>query len=314
MLKRGLFFYYRGAGSFIFKLLIRFIVRLKWDILEEAKCILLCNELKKGVSSLIDPVALKIGTLTIYWYGLLISLALLAGTLVALYEIERVDISQDFVVNLILLATPLAVIGARAYYVLFNLEYYRQDWGEIFAIWHGGLAIHGALLTAFLTAWAYAKHKQVDFWKVADVASPSILLGVAVGRWGNYFNQDAYGTPTDLPWAMYIAWEMRHPTFLYESLWCLLGFMLLIWLSRNKFIQKGEIFLSFILYYSFGRFFIEMLRTDSLMIGAFRVAHVVSLVLILLAAGIWWRRRRCNAVEQGASALTPSITLNTDKP
>ncbi|MZP29599.1 prolipoprotein diacylglyceryl transferase [Heliobacterium undosum] len=248
-----------------------------------------------------DPIAFYIGTHPIHWYGILISSALLIGTLVAQRETVRQGIDPDFLYNLILYATPLALIGARAYYVIFNWKYYANDLSEVVAIWHGGLGIFGALIVAFAFGWYYTRKHGVSFWQIADIAAPSIILGQAIGRWGNFFNQEAYGYPTDLPWAMMIAGEMRHPTFLYESIWDIIGFLLLLVLRRRPWMRRGEVFLFYLAYYSFGRFWIEGLRMDSEMVGDFRLPQILSLAWMLFAVALYYYRRKKGYADEPAT-------------
>ena len=244
-----------------------------------------------------DPVAFWLGNRPIYWYGILIAVAILLGTYLVLCEAEKQKLNQDHVLNIILWVIPAAFIGARLYYVIFNWSFYSRNLSEIVAVWHGGLAIHGGLLGGFLAAYFLLKKYGIDFWQAADLASPSIILGQAIGRWGNFFNQEAYGyevDPETLPWAMYLDGAYRHPTFLYESFWNLAVFFFLIWLRRRKRIRRGDVFLSYVVLYSVGRFFIEGLRTDSLMLTAnLRVAQVVSVVAIIIGLVlIYYQHRR----------------------
>ncbi|WP_258871628.1 prolipoprotein diacylglyceryl transferase, partial [Halobacillus trueperi] len=204
-------------------------------------------------------------------------------------------------------AIPLSLISARFYYVLFEWDrYINGPFWKVFAIWEGGIAIHGALIGAFLTAYFYCKHKKLSFWMMADIAAPSIILGQAIGRWGNFMNQEAHGGPVSeeffqnymrfLPefinQQMFIDGTLYHPTFLYESLWNILGFLFLLLLRYKGMPRRGEVFLSYVIWYSVGRFFIEGLRTDSLYIfGEIRTAQFISVVLISLAiVGIVYRR------------------------
>jgi phosphatidylglycerol:prolipoprotein diacylglycerol transferase len=231
-----------------------------------------------------DPIAFHVGPFSVYWYGILIALAILIGTILVLREAEKQELNQDDVLNVILVAIPFAFLGARLYYVFFNWSYYSRYPLEILAIWHGGLAIHGGLIGGFLAAFFLLSKYRINFWQAADIAAPSIILGQALGRWGNFFNQEAYGyevDPSTLPWAMYIDGAYRHPTFLYESLWNLGIFFFLLWLRRRKGLPRGDVFLSYVVLYSVGRFFIEGLRTDSLMLTAnLRAAQVVSFIAI----------------------------------
>ncbi|MGI6685276.1 MAG: prolipoprotein diacylglyceryl transferase [Bacillota bacterium] len=230
-----------------------------------------------------DPTAFHIGSLPIRWYGILMSTALALGTYLAYREAEKQKIDPEHVINLVVVAAPLGFIGARLYYILFfNLEYYLSHPAEIPAVWHGGLAIHGALIGGILGGYLVVRHYKLNFWQMADIVAPSLILGQAIGRWGNFFNQEAYGYETDLPWAMYIDGAYRHPTFLYESLWNLFIFITLLLIRRKDFIRRGDLFAGYIAMYSLGRVFVESLRTDSLMLGPFRVAQLVSVAGILL--------------------------------
>jgi phosphatidylglycerol:prolipoprotein diacylglycerol transferase len=241
----------------------------------------------------INPIALQFGSLTIRWYGVLIAIALFVGTLLALRAARRENVDEDHLLNLILIAAPLAMIGARLYYVVFNWRDYSADPLEMLRIWHGGLAIHGALITAVIIGYIYARRYSLNFWQLADIVAPSLILGQAIGRWGNFFNQEAYGYVTKLPWAMYIDGAYRHPTFLYESLWDLLVFGLLLVFRRKVSGPKGQLFLIYLSLYSLGRFFIEGFRTDSLMLGPFRTAQVISLITIFAAGALLgWRRNK----------------------
>lgn len=245
-----------------------------------------------------DPVAFQIGPLVIRWYGILMSTAIAMGTILAYREAGRKGIDPEQIINLVIVAAPLGFVGARLYYVLFSdLSYYLANPWEIPAVWHGGLAFHGALIGGVIGGYLVVRHYKLDFWRLADITAPGIIIGQAIGRWGNFFNQEAYGYPTDLPWAMYIDGAYRHPTFLYESLWDLSVFLFLLWLRRRKFIHKGDVFAAYIGFYSLGRIFVEHFRTDSLMFGPFRVAQLISLVGIAISLLlIWTNRRRVEAV------------------
>ncbi|MEM5002218.1 prolipoprotein diacylglyceryl transferase [Priestia megaterium] len=243
----------------------------------------------------LDRVFLEIGPLTVYWYGVIIGVGVLLGLYIATRESVRRGLSKDTFVDLILFAVPIAIICARIYYVSFEWGYYSKHLNEIPQIWQGGIAIHGGLIGGVLTAIVYSKVKKISFWKLADIAAPSLILGQAIGRWGNFMNQEAHGGPVTRTFLeglhlpnfiinqMYINGTYYHPTFLYESLWDFAGFILLMVLRRTS-LRKGEIFLSYLIWYSVGRFFVEGLRTDSLMLThTLRIAQVVSLVLIVIA-------------------------------
>lgn len=233
-----------------------------------------------------NPIALQIGALSIRWYGILMSTALAVGVYLAYREAQKQKVDPEHILNIAITVAPLCFVGARLYYVIFQWPYYYAHPSEIPAVWHGGLAIHGAILTAIIAGYFYVRHYKLDFWHMADIVAPSLILGQAIGRWGNYFNQEAYGGLTNLPWAIYIDGAYRHPTFLYESIWDLGVFLTLILLRRKKFIKRGEIFLLYLFMYSLGRVFIEGLRTDSLMLGPLRAAQVISIIFIIVAAAI----------------------------
>lgn len=251
----------------------------------------------------LDRVAIELGPFTVYWYGIIIGMGILLGWLLASRESKKLGLSQDTFSDLLLWAIPISIISARIYYVVFKWEYYSQKPGEIIAIWEGGIAIHGALIGGVITAVVFAKKKGISFWKLADIVAPSIILGQAIGRWGNFMNQEAHGTevtrsflenlnlPEFIINQMYINGSYYHPTFLYESLWNIAGFALLIMLRKFQ-PKRGELFLSYVIWYSIGRFFVEGLRTDSLMLtDSLRIAQLISLVLIGAAILLIWFRR-----------------------
>lgn len=237
-------------------------------------------------------IALQIGPLTIRWYGVLIALAVLVGTTLAQREARRKGLDPEPLMNTIVIGIVAALVGARLYYVAFNWDYYAGNLTKILAVWEGGLAIHGGLLAGVLGAGAYALRRRLPFAHYLDICAPGLILGQAIGRWGNFFNQEAFGTPTDLPWGLYIdpahrppalaQFEFFHPTFLYESLWNLLVFAILVGLLRRPLERfPGGLFCAYLGLYSAGRFFIEGLRVDSLMLGPLRAAQVVSLLLVV---------------------------------
>ncbi|OLP65325.1 Prolipoprotein diacylglyceryl transferase [Bacillus pumilus] len=243
----------------------------------------------------IDPIAFQLGPISVHWYGVIIGVGALLGLWLALRECEKRGINKDTFIDMILFAIPIAIIFARIYYVSFEWDYYQQHPNEMMKIWNGGIAIHGGLIGAVLTAIVFTRLKKVSFWKIADVAAPSILLGQAIGRWGNFINQEAHGEavsraflenlhlPTFIINQMYIDGTYYHPTFLYESLWNIAGVVLLILLRRTS-IRRGEIFLSYLIWYSIGRFFIEGMRTDSLMLTEqLRVAEIISITICVVA-------------------------------
>jgi len=223
----------------------------------------------------LDPIAFQLGPLSVHWYGIILGLAAVAGLSLAVWRAKQIGFDHNILLDFMIYAVPAAIIGARAYYVFFQWDYYSQHPAEIVAVWKGGIAIHGALLGSIVTAVAFCRFRRVSFWQLADIAAPGLLLGQAIGRWGNFMNQEAHGGPVDrgfleslhLPnWIieqMNIGGVYYHPTFLYESIWNLLGVILLLWLTYNN-PRRGVVFLSYAVWYSVGRFFIEGLRTDSL--------------------------------------------------
>ena len=228
-------------------------------------------------ASLLNKVAIELGPIAIHWYGIILGAAALAGLLLAVREGKRFGIKPDLFLDLLLYGVPSAIIMARIYYVAFQWDQYKDNFASVFEIWKGGIAIHGALIGAIIAAVVYTRIKKVSFWRIADIAAPSLIVGQMIGRWGNFINQEAHGGAVEreflsdtlrLPdWIvnqMEIESVFYHPTFLYESLWNLLGLLLLFWLRRRPFLRAGELFMSYFIWYSIGRFFIEGLRTDSL--------------------------------------------------
>lgn len=225
-----------------------------------------------------DRVAFTIFGIDVMWYGVLIATGMLIGIALAIREAKRVGISEDDVLNIAIIAIPVAIICARLYYVIFSWDYYSQNPGEIFNIRGGGLAIHGGLIGGILTGFIYAKVKKLDFFKTADAVMVGMPLAQAIGRWGNFINGEAHGGPTSLPWGIMVDGVKVHPTFLYESIWDFGIFLFIMFYMRKKKIYEGEVIVSYITLYSIGRFFIEGLRTDSLMFGPIRMAQFISLV------------------------------------
>lgn len=251
----------------------------------------------------LNRVAFEIGPLTVNWYGLIIGVGIALALVIAMRESDRRGLDKEIFADLMLWAIPIAIISARIYYVIFQWDYYSQNPGDIIKIWNGGIAIHGALIGAVITAYIFTRIKKVSFWKIADIAAPSIILGQAIGRWGNFMNQEAHGEevtrqflenlylPDFIVNQMYINGTYYHPTFLYESLWNFAGFILLILLRRVN-LRRGELFLTYVIWYSIGRFFIEGMRTDSLMVTDFlRAAQLLSVALVVGAIALIIFRR-----------------------
>lgn len=234
-----------------------------------------------------NPVAFKIFGIEIMWYGILISLGVLLGVYFALKECKRVGFKEDDLLDFLLIAIPIAIVGARAYYVIFSWDYYSQNLGEIIKIRSGGLAIHGALIAGVIVGIFFCKKRKINVLQLLDIVIPSVALGQAIGRWGNFINQEAHGGPTNLPWGIMVNGQKVHPTFLYESIMDFAIFLFLVWLRKNKKLKHGQIFALYLILYSATRFFVEGLRTDSLMFFGLRIAQLVSLVSIAAGIGLW---------------------------
>ena len=228
-----------------------------------------------------NRVAFTIFGLDIMWYGVLMASAMVLCVILALREGKRVNISEDDILNLAIVAIPCGLLGARLYYVIFNWSWYSENLSEILNFRGGGMAIHGALIGGILAGFVYTKVKKINFFKMADTVMLGIPLGQAIGRWGNYINGEAHGGPTNLPWGIMVDGVKVHPTFLYESIWDL-GIFIFLWCFRKKKTYEGQLAIIYLILYSIGRFFIEGLRTDSLMIGPLRMAQVISLVTIIV--------------------------------
>ncbi len=234
-----------------------------------------------------DPVAFKIFGIEIMWYGVLISLGVLLGVLVALKECRRTGFKEDNLLDFLLIAIPSAIAGARAYYVIFSWNYYSQHPSEIINIRNGGLAIHGALIAGVIVGILFCRKRKINVLELLDIVIPSVALGQAIGRWGNFVNQEAYGGPTDLPWGIVVNGQKVHPTFLYESIMNIAICIFLIWFRKNKKTTHGQVLSLYLILYSAVRFFVEGLRTDSLMFMGMRVAQLVSLSAIIAGIALW---------------------------
>lgn len=236
----------------------------------------------------------SLGFIEIHYYSLFILLAFLTGIFI-FYKLSKTRNIEFALIEDILFYTLLfGLIGARLYYVLFNLDYYLSNPLEILMVWHGGLAIHGGIIAGAIALIYNSKKKKINFLELLDIAAPAVIIAQAIGRWGNFFNQEAHGPITTLAYlkklhipnfiinGMKIGNNYYHPTFLYESIWNLLGGIILIILARKKNLKKGMIIGLYLTWYSFARFFIESLRTDSLMIFNIKVAQIVSTLLFII--------------------------------
>lgn len=276
---------------------------------------------KLGWSFKIDPTAFKIGNFEIQWYGIIITLGLILAVLYCFPKMKRFGIDSDRAIDAVIGGVIGGIVGARAYYVIFNWSEYKGDIKEIFNTRGGGLAIYGGLIGAVLVGLLICKIRKVRMLPMLDISVIGFLIGQGVGRWGNFVNQEAFGSNTDSIFGMTggriqadLAWETTdmagdlyqkgtevfanypvHPCFLYESLWCIMGFILLsLWSKRRKY--DGQIFLMYLGWYGIERFFVEGLRTDSLMLGNIKVSQMLSVVLVVISVILqmllFFRRRR----------------------
>lgn len=241
-----------------------------------------------------DRIALDFGFIQIYWYSLFIFLGMLLGIAVCYFEIKKKKINEDFFFNLVFYGIVLGLVGARLYYVLFNLNYYLQNPIEILEVWNGGLAIHGGILFAGLFILLYSKKYKQNALKICDILVVGLILGQAIGRWGNFFNQEAFGqittkaalesamVPNFVIDGMFINGAYRQPMFLYESVWNVFGFLALLITRRYKYLKNGQLTGVYLMWYSAGRCIFEIFRTDSLMLGSFKIAQIVSIILFII--------------------------------
>ncbi|GIM32009.1 prolipoprotein diacylglyceryl transferase [Paraclostridium bifermentans] len=227
-----------------------------------------------------DRIAFTIFGIDVMWYGILMATGMILGTLIALKEAKRVGIKEDDILDLAIIAIPVGLISARLYYVIFNWEYYSNNPSQIFNFRGGGMAIHGALIGGILAGYVFSRYKKINFLKLADTVILGMPLAQAIGRWGNFINKEAHGGPTNLPWGIMVDGVKVHPTFLYESIWDF-GIFIFLCIFRKKKSYEGQIIVLYAILYSLGRFFIEGLRTDSLMIGPLRMAQVISLAGVI---------------------------------
>ena len=265
-------------------------------------------------------------TFSIKWYGVCIAVGFLLAVIYGLTHARSFGLDPDKMIDAILVCTLLAFIGARLYYVLFSdqRDAYFADPKTILYIWEGGLGIYGGLIVAFASGLIMCRVCKLNTLAMFDIASLGFLIGQACGRWGNFFNQEAFGTNTTLPWGMTgdsIKQGLRgdgfdpslpvHPTFLYESLWCLIGFILLHILSKKAYKFKGEIFCGYLVWYGIGRFMIEGLRTDSLMLGTMKVSQLVAVLAVIGGVVLFFILRR-RAISLPAELAAEGGTLGID--
>lgn len=282
-----------------------------------------------GLELKINRVAFEIFGISIYWYGVIIAFGFLLAVLLAMKDSKKFGLEPDNIIDLVLFATPVAIVAARLFYVIFSWESFRDNLLEIFNTRKGGLAIYGGVLGAVVVGYIFARAKKIEPLKLFDFAAPYLVLAQGIGRWGNFVNQEAFGTNTTLPWGMtsesvrsYLMRNMEqlrsmgmnvdpnipvHPTFLYESLWDIGVFLILIWFRKRKKLE-GEVFFLYMILYGVGRFWIEGLRTDSLMLGNFRISQLLAAVFATALTVVFILRRKKtledkeDEVEIGASS------------
>ena len=241
-----------------------------------------------------NSVLLDLGIIKIYWYSFFMFLAILTGGTLAIKEAKKWQIPEDFMINLFFFLIPVSFIGARLYFVAFNFDLYSENLLDIIKIWEGGLAIHGAIIAGTIWTLIYSLKYKISMKRLFDILVVGLIIGQAIGRWGNFFNSEAHGFATTAEFlksfipinfiveGMNIGGIYYHPTFLYESLWCLIGFIVLLIVRRMKYIKLGQITSIYFIWYGIGRFFIEILRTDSLMYQTFKVAQIASIALVVI--------------------------------
>lgn len=256
-----------------------------------------------------EKVALDLGPIQIYWYSIFIFIGMLVACFLIYKEAKKRGIEEDFLVNLTFNTIIIGIIGARLYYVLFNFSYYLDNPVEIFQIWNGGLAIHGGIIAGLLFIIYYCKKHEVSLWKILDIIVVGLIIAQAIGRWGNFFNSEAYGPittaahlkslgiPQFIIDGMYILGEYRQPTFFYESVWCLFGFLAMLIIRQYKYLKIGQLTSFYLIWYGIIRCIIEAMRTDSLMLGPLKMAQLVSLVFIVSGIIIFVKSTKTNQKE-----------------
>ena len=242
-----------------------------------------------------SPVIFELFGFEIRWYSVLILLGVCLGYFLILNESKRFHYDKEVIFNLMFWTLIIGIIGARLYYVVFNFSYYKDNLKEILMVWNGGLAIHGGIIFGLITSFIFCKKHKLKFLKILDILAPAMILGQAIGRWGNFFNHEAYGSivayrtllkfkiiPQFVIDNMEINGFYHLPMFYFESLMCLLGFVIMMILRRKNYLKKGMVFSFYLVWYGLTRFFIEIFRTDSLMFLNFKAAQIVSVIMVLV--------------------------------
>lgn len=253
----------------------------------------------------LSPIAFQIGSLTVRWYGILMATGVLVATLMAISEGKKRHIMPDDFIDFLLWAVPIGFICARIYYVVFEWGYFSQHPDQIIAIWNGGIAIYGGLIGGLIVLIIFCHVRMLPIWLMLDIIAPGVMAAQVIARWGNFMNQEAHGVRTSLAFLqslhlpnfiiqqMYINGHYYQPTYLYESFFNLIGLIIILSLRHKKHVfKRGEIFLSYVIWYSCVRFFVEGMRTDSLYIAnVIRVSQALSLILFFAAIILWIYRR-----------------------
>ncbi len=258
-----------------------------------------------------EPI-IDLGIISIHWYSILLFIAILIGSNLAIKEAKKHGFEEDFMVNLLFLTVIIGIVGARIYYVIFNFDYYQNNLLEIFKVWNGGLAIHGGIIAGLITIAIICYKKKINLLKILDYLVVGLIIAQAIGRWGNFFNGEAHGAITSLNYleslhlpkfiieGMYINGNYYIPTFLYESVWCFIGFIIMLIVRRKKFMNIGYLTSFYLVWYGVERFFVEGLRTDSLMFLSLRVAQLVSLIMIIFGIVIFiYSLKKSKKYEEG---------------
>lgn len=241
-----------------------------------------------------NRVAFNIFGFNVYYYSLCILLGVIVAYILITREGKKQGLPKEFISDLIFYTLIIGILGARVYYCVFNLDYYLANPSEILKIYNGGLAIHGGVIAGLIFVYFYTKKKNVSFIKILDIVAPAVIIAQSFGRWGNFFNQEAHGgittyqnlknmhIPEFIINGMHIEGKYYYPTFFFESIWCLIGFIILMFVRRNKNLRKGFQIGFYFIWYGIGRFFIEAFRTDSLMFFGLKIAQIVSLIGIII--------------------------------
>lgn len=260
---------------------------------------------KLGIHIDLNPELFSVGPFSIHWYGIITALAFIIVVGGAVKNSAKFGINQDDLIDMVLITVPVGIIGARLFYVLLNWDFYSADLSEIYKIWHGGLAIYGGIICGIITIYLFCRRRKIDVLQLLDHIVVYLVLGQAAGRWGNFVNQELFGPNTDLPWGMTgdiiqrsiaigeypgVDYQLPvHPLFLYESLWNLAAFFILLWIRKRKKLQ-GEVFSMYMILYGGARFVIDRLRFD-LKVGDININRMIGLVFVIAFTGVFIYRR-----------------------